>query len=246
VRKYLDNLLIYGGAILGFITFFKNDFPDFWNQLSNMSGRAMLLTISTIAVLIGLVLKWREKKVTPRNVQQKIRQWLDAFNLEHGIFNYPQWYFTFVVTFHGQRIFVGRPRLLYGRYITIELRTTGVLEEHRAAFDALSQSERAQFYGQLAVETARARISFNANQELSDISIYKQLPITDDLTESKFIDGLTQIYQSGVIIWNTIALRLSEIPVLRQVSLTPGAEGPSGPTGPTQPLPTHGTAAPPP
>lgn len=233
----LDNFLTCGGAVLAAFAFFRIDAIAISDSLSAMSGLTALLIVGLVICAVGLFLKWREKKVTPRNVRQKIRQWLDTFNLEHGKFDYEPWYFTFKVTFSNQPIFVGRPRTLAGRYIEIQLRTNGVMPDHRKAFDAMSQSEKSQFYGQLALETAKSRISFNANPELSDIIINKHFPITNNLTESDIINGLTQVYQSGVIIWNTIALRLSESPILKQLSLTPNAEGPSGTVGAsTQPL----------
>jgi hypothetical protein len=80
----------------------------------------------------------------------------------------------------------------------------------------VSESDKSQFYGQLALETARARISFNANAQLSDIIISKHFPITNELSESAIIEGLTQVWQSAVVIWNTIALWLSESPEIVQ------------------------------
>ena len=73
----------------------------------------------------------------------------------------------------------------------------------------VSESNKSQFYGQLALETARARISFNGNAQLSDIIISKHFPTTNELSESAIIEGLTQVWQSTVVVWNTIALRLS-------------------------------------
>ena len=218
MRKYIDNFLIYGSAIVGFAAFFKIDAQSVSSEVSAMSARTIVLILSGLAFVTGLILKWMEKNVTTRNVEGKIRKWLDNFKILHGVYDYEPWHFTLAVTFFNQRMFIGRPRTQSGRYIVIQLRTTGVMPEHRKAFDAMSKSEKSEFYGQLALETARARISFTANDQLSDISINKSLPITSKLTESDIIDGLSQVYQSGVVIWNTIALRLSESPVLKQLS----------------------------
>src|SRR6266498_983037 len=126
MRKYLDNLLIYGGGILGVITFFKNDFPAFWEQLANMSGRTVLLALSIIAIVVGLIMRWQDHRVTPRNIKSKIRKWLDDFNVSHCVVPWEPWYFRYDITFWEQRFYVGRPK--GANNLHIELRTSVIQE----------------------------------------------------------------------------------------------------------------------
>jgi len=234
----LDTIFTWGGgtaSLLGILACFRIDGISFWNALGDMNGRTVFLTGSLLILAVGLFLKWRETKVTPRNVQHKIRQWLDTFNLSHRVHNFAPWHFTLVVTFNDLPMFIGRPKILAGRYILIQARIRGVIEENMSAFERLSQSERSQFYRELALETARARISFNW-EDLTNITINRYIPITDRLSESEVIETLNDIYLSAVVIWNTTALRLSESPRLTQPPLAPAPTLPSGPTGPTGPL----------
>ncbi|SRR6266404_4765288 len=108
----------------------------------------------------------------------------------------------------------------------------GVLPQHRTAFNDLSPADRSKFYGELLIEIARGRISMSANDDLSDIMIDRFLPITTALKESDFIENLYEIYRSSQLVWNSIALRLSETPQLSRSSLTPSSDTPPAPTPP--------------
>src|ERR1700682_4547443 len=206
------------GTAFGILSSFRIDVISTWETLGNMSGRAVFLIIAVVLLASGLFLKWRETKVTPRNVQHKIRQWLDTFKIQHGVYDFEPWHFTITLRFYNLPMYIGRPKTLAGRYIVLQARIIGVLPEDRAAFEALSTEEMSEFYSHLALETARARISFNANHDLSDVTINKQIPITNRLSESDIIESLNDIYLSAVVIWNTTALRLSESPKLTQPS----------------------------
>jgi hypothetical protein len=131
-----------------------------------------------------------------------------------------------------------------GDYLLLQGRIIGVSAQHRGAFDALSQPERDKFYGQLALEIAKAKILFNSDISLDHVSVEKWIPITSKLTASDLVEGINDIRFSADIIWNTIALRLGERLQLTQESPT----GPAGPTGPsaspsTQPSSTRDTGA---
>jgi hypothetical protein len=198
MRKYFDNLLIYGGGILAFLTFFKNDFPAFWGQLSNMSGRTLLLTLSIIAVVVGVIMKWLDHRVTLGNIKSKIRKSLDDFNVSHCIVPWEAWYFRYDITFWGQRFMVGRPK--GGSYLYIELRTA-VLPEHATAYEALPAFDKRKLGGEIALEIARARIFFNRHKDdYSDFSITTTLPITSKLRETDFFNTLVEVYHGAMLV----------------------------------------------
>ena len=135
------------------------------------------------------------------------------------------WHFRYDVTFWNQIIFVGRPKLPTGRYIHIELRTTGVLPQHASAFAALTPFEKVQFESNIALEIARARVSFNRHKvDYSDVSITTLLPITSEFSATDFLNGLIEVYQGGVIVWNAIALRFDKSPEIKPPSLVHGTE----------------------
>lgn len=170
--------------------------------------------------------------ITPDNVQNHVRQWIDSFSLEHGITTWPQWHFGFRVTFGRVRVFVVRTTA-HGNYLTLIARIGGIPTQQRQAFERLSPQERTQFFGELALETARAKIAFNSDPNLAVIQIEKRIQITPELTESDLMQGLQEINFSATIIWSTIALRLGQQPELPPPSSMPTTEGPTGPTGPS-------------
>lgn len=226
-------------AIGGFIGFVLTVLPFFEiyakDVLQAMTAHYIwgVGALVSLAVFVWGVVQWRNtSRVTIRNVQDKIKQWLDTFKIQHAPYDFEHWHFTRTLTY-GIPMFIGRPKIYAGRYIIIQADIKGVLPEDRVAFEALTGEQMFQFYGHLALETARARISFSSNDDLSAVSIRKQLPITDQLSESDIIESLNEIYQSAVIIWNTTALRLSKNPRLTQPTKSESPALASGPTGPT-------------
>ena len=220
MRKYIDNVLIYGGGIVAFIAFFKNDFPALWGQLSNMSGRTVLLTLSIIAVMVGLIMKWLDHRVTPRNVKSKIREWLDNFNVSHRVVPWEPWYFRYDITFWDQRFYVGRPK--GGSSLYIELRTA-VIQEFSTAYNALPDVAKRKLGGQITLEIARARIFFARHKDdYSDFSITTLVPITSKLSKTDFFNALVEVYHGATLVWNSVGLFLDREPSeARPPSLTP-------------------------
>jgi hypothetical protein len=152
---------------------------------------------------------------------------LHTFGLLHQTHEFEPWHFTYVVWFRGVRIFIGRPKALEGRYITLEARFPGVLPEHQASYDVLDAQVKAQFYSALALETAKARIAF-IWRNISDISVSKYIPITDRVSESEIIESLNEIQMSVAVIWNTTTLWLAPATAdLTQVSLAEDAVTPA-------------------
>src|SRR5205823_6371769 len=98
MRKYFENVLVYGSAIVGFITFFKNDFPPLWQKAYDISGRSILLIICIVAFVIGLIMKVSEKRITLQNIRWKVRDWLDAFQIQVGRLEIPSSHFAWRAT----------------------------------------------------------------------------------------------------------------------------------------------------
>src|SRR5436853_5631770 len=57
-------------------------------------GIGAILSLSVFAW--GIYAWWQNTRITPGNVQTKIREWLDTFNLSHRVHNFEPWYFTYV------------------------------------------------------------------------------------------------------------------------------------------------------
>ena len=227
-------LAVFGGLLGWLFTLL-----EFFGVNAETLGRTMtahyLLLVATLVFfgifLTGIYFWFKSARITPENVHLRIRQWLDTFNIGHRVVSWDAWHFRVDVVMQGTTIFVGRPKEFGGRYLLLEVRGFGVLPEHRAAFDALTGEEKARFYRELILEIARARILHSADDDLSNVSVFKQLPITAKLNEADFISSLLEVSQSAAVIWNTISLRLSDKPKLKQPSLVVDTE--ASPPAPT-------------
>jgi len=122
------------------------------------------------------------------------------------------WHFGFEVTLaRGPLLFIARPKA-HADYLMLMGKITAVSPHYRSAFNALTESQREKFYGQLRLETARARIIFSSDPSLNQVSIEKWIPITSELTASTLIEAINEVHFSANIIWATIALRLGGQP----------------------------------
>jgi hypothetical protein len=202
-------------AVITWLAFFGIDARTLREQMTAHYLFLVAALVFTALFFIAARYWWKATRVTPENVHVKIREWLDAFNLSHSVMSWEPWHFRYDVMFRGQIIFVGRPKAGSGRYLHIELRTTGVLPQHAQSLMNLTPFERMRFEGSIALELARARVSFTRyNADYSDISITTTLPITAHLNEMDLISGLAEVFSGGMILWNATALQLDKKPEL--------------------------------
>lgn len=237
-------------SIVGVLPFFKIDVGTISDLFDAMSGKAWFLTFSLLILAIGLFLKWRERKVTPRNVRAKVRGWLDAFQILAAPLPIPNTYFVWRATLHSRlEVWVGRTHALPG-YITI-VASVGTQAQSQA-FNALAPNKKNEFWRNLFVEISRSRIAITRNPNDPDrfgtLTIEKLLPITHDLSESMLIETLREIdFDAYMLFWTVEFLLDTTVapPLLTSQTETPPASaGPTGPTGPTQPSPKSNKAEP--
>src|SRR5690242_3825590 len=68
---------------------------------SAMTTHWLLLLLSVVffaVFLLGLYLWWRSSRVTTKNIEQKVRQWSDAFKLPSRILKDEKHYFGLAIT----------------------------------------------------------------------------------------------------------------------------------------------------
>lgn len=226
--KNWDKFILWTGAIgslLGILACFRIDAISTWDKLGKMNGRQVFLAISLTLLAVGLVLRWLDKRVTPRNVHHKIDQWLHTFQLNHREQSFEQWHFLYVVTFQGVEVFIGRPRNMFGRYLSIQARVRPLTNEQRTGFEGLNPQMRREFYTALALETAKARIQLKG-ETLDNLSIDRLIPITNQLSELEILESVNEMQMSVVVIQNTLMLWLSPNPNLAQISTVETTETP--------------------
>jgi len=224
--KWLNTIIIVAGVIatvFSLLQFFGIDAGFLWKESQNMSGRFVFLLISVTVLLVGVCLKIRRSYITPANVRSRVREWLDAFGYSYQVVPWDQWHWGFGVTLQDLVIFVARTKG-HSDHLVFTTTIAPMTAEQRESFNALSGPEKEKFYRQLALETAKAKIRFYSDPSLSEVRIEKGIPITSKLAAADVVDGISEIYFSATIIWNTIAFHLGGRPEHTPPSSTPDRE----------------------
>ncbi len=213
------------GWLVGMLAFFGVNAKTIRDQMT--AHYVFLLTaVGCFALFVrASYVWWKNSRISADNAQRRIRSWLDTYNYSHRIVQWDSWHFGFEITLpRGPLLFIARPKVFGGDHLQFIGRIKGVSPQYRTAFDLLSPAEREQFYGQLELETARAKIFFHSDATLDEVSIEKWMPITSKLTASDVVNAIAEIEFSARIIWKTVSLRFGGKPELTPPSLTPDTE----------------------
>lgn len=143
----------------------------------------------------------RSSRVTSRNIEQKVKDWADAFRLSRKIeTDNKAHYFGLVVELPSKLHVTVRREKARPSYLTLRNRI-GMSEKHRVVFDKMTKEKQESVIRAIRLECLRSRIEFHLGKNLEFVCIHKLLPITPDLTEAQFIDSLTEVnFASGLVI----------------------------------------------
>ncbi len=192
--------------------FFGVDAHALRNAVEEMKAHSIfliLLIVSLLVFLTGLYLLWKRARITPENVEPKIREWLDAFRLGRRILNEPNYHFGFEATLQtGIPVGILRTRD-HPHYITLVSRLAFTAEQ-KDVFDNLSKPERERFIRELRLEGAKSKISFAADPQLKTIIIERRIPITKTLTEADLFENLDSANFSAIVILDTMAAAIDQ------------------------------------
>jgi hypothetical protein len=133
-----------------------------WQAMSAHYVFAILAVAFFLTFVVASYYLWQNSRITPENVEPRIREWLDAFSLGTRVLNEPAHHFAYEVMAHsGIPLVVLRTRD-HPRYITL-LSKIGFGSEHKNLFDRLSPSDQKRFRFELLLESAKAKISYQAD-----------------------------------------------------------------------------------
>ena len=178
-----------------------------WGAMSTHYVLALLAVVFFLIFVLASYYLWQNSRITPENVEPRIREWLDAFSLGTRVLNEPAHHFAYEVMAHtGIPLVVLRTRD-HPRYITL-LSKIGLGPEHTDLLNKLSKSDRKRFSAELILEAAKAKIGYQSDSTFENVAIEKRLPITSDLSEANLMDAISEIHFSALVVINTIALRL--------------------------------------
>src|SRR6266480_232719 len=205
-------------SIFGIGQFFGVDWKWITQQVTEHYIFAAISIVSLTIFVWSLRALWRRSRITPENVQPRVRQWLDAFNLGNRPIPDPQWDFGYEVTLQtGIPILVVRTRN-NPHYLTLVCRID-LVQDHGNAYQRLSAQEQLRFRHAVRLEAAKSKIAYGANDTWNNLTIEKRIPITKDLTEAYLLDSLGEINFSVIVIGETIESLLESV---RQRSPDPG------------------------
>jgi hypothetical protein len=152
----------------------------------------LLIVASFAAFVSGVYLWWRSSRVTTKNIEQKVRQWTDAFRLPSKIMSDDKFYFVTVATLPSKLpVTIRRPKD-HPSYLELRssIRTT---EKKQEVFGNMSENTRESVFRIIRLECSRSKIESHWNKKLEFVCIHKQVPITPDLTEARLIDSLNEM-----------------------------------------------------
>ena len=147
--------------------------------------------------------------VNEQNIESKVREWLDAFNLGTRLIPNNKAYFDFEVSAEPSnplQMSIVRSHD-HPHYLTIL--TTGVLtDDDKSVYNKLSESQKTEFQLELGAEFSKARISAIVDPSLLSVTVFRRVPITTSLTEATFIEQAREVEFATIAVNDTIELGL--------------------------------------
>ncbi len=210
-RKVWIGLLTFGtfiGWLVGILGFCGVDAKKVAQIMTAHYLFLLLFVVCFAGFAWGIYLWWKSwweaSHVTIKNVEQKVRQWIDAFKLRHRILTDDKSYFALAAEPHPN-IPVEVKRLRH-RPTYLELKSRiYTSNEQRILFGEMDEEMRRSVLRRIQLECARSKIRSHWDKELKFVCIHKDILITPDLTEVRFIDSLNDVGFGALVVFNTIA-----------------------------------------
>lgn len=174
------------------------------------------LATFVLLVILGLVLKlWRriEPISTSKNIEGRIRTWVDAFGLGLRKLSSEEVgqdrLFGFVITLrNGVQIMVEQHMKL-PHYLMLQ--TSVLSAQMLEGLGKLSEEHVIKLAQDLRVEMARAGMGYVIEEPLKSLTLRKRVSITTKLTEDIFVENLDAVEATFVLLRETIKQRIKPI-----------------------------------
>jgi len=115
----------------------------------------LLLALAFFAAFVwGIYLWWRSSGVTTHNIEQKVRQWTDAFRFPSKILTNEKLYFGISVELPSKLRVAIRRSKDHPSYLTLRSRI-GTTEKQRAVFDKMSEKTQESVLRTIQLECSR-------------------------------------------------------------------------------------------
>jgi hypothetical protein len=197
--------LTFGGFIgwlIGILGFFGIDAKTMAKIMTAHYLFLLLTVISFAGFAWGIYLWWQSSRVTINNVEQKLKEWIDAFGLARRIVTNEKLDFGIQVSIPPRFIVtIGRPKDRPS-YLTL-VSSIRLSKEQRALFDKMSEEEKMSIYRAIRLECGRLKIGHHMHENLQVLSIHKLIPITPDLKEARILDSINEVQFSADVVMDT-------------------------------------------
>lgn len=208
--NWRPKLATFSTFLLGLLTWFGFLGIDLKTIQEQMTTHYVLLILAVaFTALFGFALYWWWKSswelshVTATNIEQRVRKWIDT--LRHGTLKDDKSHFMFFAEPH--RDVPVEIKRLKDRPTYLELKSrVRLTDKQQAAFVQMTEDKRRSVLRALQLECARSKIRSHWDaKKLEFVCIHKSILITPDLTEARFIDGLTEMGFGSLVVFNTLA-----------------------------------------
>jgi hypothetical protein len=190
---------------------------------------AIFFLVSIILFSDGVYRVETRNRTTPDNLESKIRQWLDAFNITSGKVPDDQAYFNYQITVPNLPPLTTSPPLTIARekahpnYLTLATQIS-LSKDDQEIYDKFSAEQQTEFRMVLGAELAKSKIvTVPGFSKGFGLTILNRTPITSELNEATFFEKVNEVDFGFIIANNTIELLLTKLKA-KPPSPTPNTE----------------------
>jgi len=223
-KNQIDIAIGFGLFVLALLDFFGVDAALLRGKIHEMKIRSILLVILIIGGLsfsgygfyrtLNPLQIITPPSVTTENIESKVREWLDAFNLGSQKVPDEKAYFNFEAYVSGSGLapisiarMKDRPR-----YLTLASHIS-LSDSDQAFFNKFSETQKTEFLLELrlALVTAKVVAILDRSSGVLSTTVIRRLPITSDLSEATFIQQIEETSFAATIVNDTVELGLIRI-----------------------------------
>jgi hypothetical protein len=225
MSHWKPKLLAAGGfllAIINWLAFFGIDAKTLRDQMTAHYFFLIFAVVCSGICFSGIYYWWRNSRTTPQNIQSRLREWLERFQLSTRRITPEQTHFGWEVVLPSTLLVWLLRTHQHERYLTV-IATVTPPQAQTAAFSQLSPDDKTAFWRALFLEASRSRFNFTrwSHENIERFTIENRLPITRDFSESDIIEALREMDFAASFLYNTILFWLSEQSLAPQPAVTP-------------------------
>lgn len=222
-----DSLLSLGSYVLwglsivggGLVTIFGKIEGLSWTVVAVLALAAITFLVQLGEKIFGLLKKpggaatqdevklLTETSIEDAFTMETVRKWLDRFRLTSNIEDQDDAVFALLVSLDtGVKMVIRQPKRL-PEYIVL-LTKVVYSKEDRPKFDALELQVKAEIATSLRIAVFNTNVESVVEAELKSVSLFKNIPITKDLTEAVLLEKICDVERVTLLVQALLAREL--------------------------------------